>query len=99
MSRHIPVAARREALEIYRLRRELGQFGTDVPGGRRPLAPLDAMYATVQFFAGHYAYRMASGDKAGNAAELLDGWRAAQFYLRQMRGKSWRWEMRPGGAR
>lgn len=48
------------------------------------------MRSTMDFFAGHYTARVAGGYDLDRVKDLLDGYRAAERYLRIMRERPWR---------
>ena len=83
--RYIPVAAKCEALKVYRMRRS----GDSILGDP-PLSPVDAIRSTEEFFSGHYTARMARGD-VEDAARFLDGYRAAAYYVNRVHGARWSW--------
>ena len=88
MSRHyIPVAAKREALRLYRHRATRG-MPTITNDRVRYLSRVVAMRSVVDFYAGHLAVRL-SHDNA-IPQDLLDCYRAAEHYLARMYGKPWR---------
>lgn len=82
---YLPVAARREVLRIYRDRRTTttwSPFATD------SLAPLPAMQATKDYFAGWLANAVAFGPVGPHSVkDQTDQLRAAEFYLSQMYDK------------
>lgn len=80
---YLPVAARREALRIYRDRRANGEIGM----GPR-LSAIEAMRATVHYFESWLAHGVAFGPVGLHSLkELTDQYRAAQFYLDRMYAK------------
>ena len=68
MSRHIPAAAKREVLALYRLH-------------RRCRTPWQAMELIRGQAAAAYADRMVNGDPRGTAGKYLERYRAARFYM------------------
>lgn len=84
---YLPVAARLKVLRVYRDRRT-----RPLPMSNVPLAPIEAMRATVEYFQGWLASSVAYGFPKDTQA-LTDQLRAADYYLRQMYGKpqEFRW--------
>jgi hypothetical protein len=85
MSHYIPVAAKRRALEVYRQRRQDGE----PPENLRTLSPTEAMRSTVRFFAGHLAAELAFRSNSARQQELLDGYRAADYYRTRLYEMPW----------
>ena len=89
MIRHIPVAAKREVLNLYRMHRRLR-------------TPVEAMELVMNLAARSYADRMVNGDPRGTATEYLDLYRAARFYMFRetngLYGRKWMHSIDPSAA-